>query len=108
MLRFKAQDARDADPGGSTVLTQGLDCRAHSLAKTKAVTIEMEHDEATDSFITYVKELHRMSTFGDTARDALDKTAEMIRGYIESMEERGMKIPLAKAKLAELKQLVGL
>jgi hypothetical protein len=30
-------------------------------------------------------------------------TAEMIRGYILSMEERGIKIPLAAARLAELK-----
>jgi hypothetical protein len=29
----------------------------------------------------------------------------MIRGYIESMEERGMQIPLAKARLVELRKL---
>lgn len=108
MLRFKPEAVSGADRGGSAVLTQSLDNQAHPLAKTKAVTIEIEHDEATESFVTYVKELHRMSTFGDTACDALDRTSEMIRGYIESMEERGMRIPLAKAKLAELKQLVGL
>ncbi|HEV1284368.1 MAG TPA: hypothetical protein VNU44_03630 [Bryobacteraceae bacterium] len=107
MLRFKAEDVSDRDRGGSAVLTQSRDYRAHPLARTKAVTVEMEHDEATESFVTYVKELHRISTFGDTACDALDKTSEMIRGYLESMEERGMRIPLAKAKLAELKQLVG-
>ena len=106
MLRFKTEDVRGPDRGGRTVLMQSLDYRAHPLARTSAVTIEMEHDEKTESFVTYVKELHRMSTVGDTACDALDKTAEMIRGYIASMEDRGMKIPLAKGKLAELKELV--
>jgi predicted RNase H-like HicB family nuclease len=33
-----------------------------------------------------VKELHRMSSFGETESAALDNTAEMIRGYIRSME----------------------
>jgi len=68
----------------------------------------MERDEATKSFVTFVKELHGISTFGDTEFKTLEMTAEMIRGYIVSMEERGMKIPLAQAKLDELKRIVGL
>jgi predicted RNase H-like HicB family nuclease len=68
----------------------------------------MEHDDETESVITYVKELHGMSTFGDTERDALDNTGEMIRGYIQSMEANGKKIPLTPADLVELKRIVGL
>jgi predicted RNase H-like HicB family nuclease len=68
----------------------------------------MEFDDASESFVTCVPELHRMSSFGDTASEALDQTAEMICSYIESMQERGMKIPLSKAKLSELKSLVWL
>jgi len=49
-----------------------------------------------------------MSSFSDTEQEALQMTAEMIRGYIESMEARGMPIPLSPAKLNELKRLVGL
>ncbi len=49
-----------------------------------------------------------MSTFADTEFDALEMTAEMIRGYIESMEGSGLKIPLPQAKLVELKRIVGL
>jgi predicted RNase H-like HicB family nuclease len=81
---------------------------AHALATTKAVTIDMEFDEQSDSFVTYVKELHRMSTFGDTELEALENTAEMIRGYIKSMEANRKKIPLAAARLKTLKRLVGL
>jgi predicted RNase H-like HicB family nuclease len=88
--------------------TQRPDYRAHPLATTNAVTIEMEYDVDTESFVTYVKELQGISTFGDTELEALEMTAEMIRGYILSMEDRGMKIPLAQAKLGELKPIVGL
>ena len=70
---------------------------AHPLATTKAVTIDMEFDEESDSFVTYVKELLGISTYGETELEALDKTAEMMRGYIKSMEAHRKKIPLRGA-----------
>jgi predicted RNase H-like HicB family nuclease len=78
------------------------------LATSKAVTIDMEYDEDAAAFVTYVKELHRMSSFGDTESSALDNTAEMIRGYIRSMEANRKRIPLSARKLSELKRLVAL
>jgi predicted RNase H-like HicB family nuclease len=80
--------------------------RNHPLAKTTAVTIEMEYDEDAQAFVTFVKELQRMSTFGKTESAALDNTADMIRGYIKSMEANRKKIPLSAAKLVELKRAV--
>lgn len=80
----------------------------HPLATTKVVTVDMEYDEDAKAFVTYVKELHRMSTFGKTEAVALDNTTEMIRGYIKSMEDSHRKIPLTASKLAELKRVVGL
>jgi predicted RNase H-like HicB family nuclease len=68
----------------------------------------MELDEQSNSFVTYVKELHGMSTYGETELAALDNTAEMVRGYIKSMEANHMKIPLTAAKLKTLKRLVGI
>lgn len=68
----------------------------------------MEFDPDAKAFVTYVKELHRISTFGDTESAALANTVEMIRGYIRSMTANGKKIPLAPSKLGELKRLVGL
>ena len=82
--------------------------RNHPLAKTKVVTIEMEFDEDTDFFVTYVKELHSFSTFGENELEALENTAEMIRGYIKSMEANHKRISLAASKLAELRRLVGI
>lgn len=80
----------------------------HPLATTRAVTIDMEYDDNASVFATYVKELHGMSTFGETESAALDNSIEMIRGYIKSMEANRRKIPLAAAKLAELKSIVRL
>jgi predicted RNase H-like HicB family nuclease len=105
MLRLKREDSRSID---GNVVTQNQDYRTHPLAMTDVVTIEMERDLDAESFVTFVKELHDMSTFGDSEFDALEMTAEMIRGYIESMEERGMEIPMERAKLVQLKRIVGL
>jgi predicted RNase H-like HicB family nuclease len=81
---------------------------AHPLARTRVVNMDMQYDEDTRSFVTFVKELHRMSTFGDDEMEALDNTAEMIPGYIKSMEANRKQIPLSVAKLAALKRLVGM
>lgn len=82
--------------------------RSHPLAKTKSVTVDMEFDEDARVFVTFVKELHGMSTYGPNEMTALDSTAEMIRGYLRSMESHRKKIPLGAAKLAALKRVVGL
>lgn len=80
----------------------------HPLATTQAVTIDLEYDAAAKSFVTFVRELHRMSTFGQTEAKALDNTAEMIRAYIQAMQANRLRIPLTVAKLAELGRVVGL
>ena len=82
--------------------------RKHPLAVSKVVTIDLTFDAPTDSFVTRVKELHGMSSFGRTRTEALDSTVEMIRGHIRSMEANRKKIPLSARKLTELKRLVGL
>jgi len=82
--------------------------RSHPLAKTKAVTVDMEFDEDAGVFVTFVKELHGISTHGVNETKALDNTAEMIRGYLRSMEDHRKKIPLGAVKLAALKRAVGL
>jgi predicted RNase H-like HicB family nuclease len=82
--------------------------RRHPLATTKALTIDMEYDRDSKAFVTYVKELRGMSTFGETEFTALDNTVEMIRGYIKSMTANRKRIPLAASKLRELKGIVGI
>jgi len=72
------------------------------------VTVDMEFDDDSATFVTFVKELHGMSTYGETEAAALDNTAEMIRGYIKSMEANRKEIPLPAARLAALKRAVGM
>ena len=67
---------------GAIVALSHRESMAHPLAATKAIAIE-------------------------TTTEALDNTAEMVRGYIKSMEANGVKIPLGTARLKTLKQLVG-
>jgi predicted RNase H-like HicB family nuclease len=93
-------------PSPVTSVAEATEITNHPLVKTTAVTIEMEYDEESQAFVTFVEELQRMSTFGETESCALDNTAEMIRGYIKSMEANRKKIPLAAATLAELKRAV--
>jgi predicted RNase H-like HicB family nuclease len=73
---------------------------AHSMTE--------EYDPDARAFATYVRELNRISTFGETESAALDNTAEMIRGYIRSMEANRKRIPIVAKKLTELKRLVGI
>lgn len=78
------------------------------MATTKAVTVDMEYDAEARVFVTHVKQLHQMSSFGETEISALENTAEMIRGYIKGMQDNGKTIPLPASKLKELKRIVGL
>ncbi len=72
------------------------------------MTIDVEYDTDTKSFVAYVRELHGMSTYGNTEADALDNATEMIRGYVLSMEANKKRIPLSAKKLKELKSAVGI
>jgi predicted RNase H-like HicB family nuclease len=103
MLRVRS---KNPPPSLAASVAELPEIANHPLARTTAVTIEMEYDEEAQVFVTFVEELQRMSTFGETESGALDNTAEMIRGYIKSMEANRKKIPLSSAKLAELKLAV--
>lgn len=102
MMRVDVEYGREASP---EVRTSGV--REPPLASSKAITVEVEYDPDAKAFITYVKELHRMSRFGDSEA-ALDATAEMIRGYLQSMEAQHKRIPLPAPKSVDLKQLLRL
>ena len=82
--------------------------KRHPLATTQAVSVDMEFDEDAKAFVTYVKELHGMSSFGETESAALENTAEMIRGYIQSMVANRKRIPLEARELVELRRIVGI
>ncbi len=79
---------------------------AHPLADTDLISIEMEWDEESRSWVTYVPELNGISTFGKTYEDALDQTAEMIVGWIRAMDEAGLKLPISRKRADKIIQLL--
>ena len=99
---------RAAEVKAAKTFLKTPDPSSHPLATTKSVTVDMEFDDDSGTFLTFVKELHGMSTYGETEAAALNNTAEMIRGYIKSMEANRKKIPLPAASLAALKRAVGM
>src|ERR1035437_482926 len=82
--------------------------KRHPLAISKAVTIDMEYDGDAAAFVTYVKELHRMSSFGETESAALDNTVEMIRVYMGAMGAKQKNPPPPPQKLKKLNRRCGL
>jgi predicted RNase H-like HicB family nuclease len=62
----------------------------------------MEWDSKTDSWVTCVPELNDISTFGATQEEALDHTREMVVGYIRSMQDVGLPLPLRPAAIRRI------
>ncbi len=78
----------------------------HPLADTDLISIEMEWDEKTRSWVTYVPELNDLSDFGHTYEEALDNTAEGIIAYLETTLELGLRLPIPRSKANKLLRLL--
>ncbi len=53
----------------------------------------LEFDPEAKAWVTYVPALDNISTFGETREEALDKTRELILGYLEAAEKEGLPVP---------------
>lgn len=62
---------------------------AMSISLTYSVVIEEQDGE----FVTYVPALDFASTHGDTRDEAIERTREMIAGYLELAEKEGLAVP---------------
>jgi len=80
---------------------------AHPLAETDLLTVEMEWDDETRSWVSRVPELNGISTFGSSYEETLNRTAEMIAGWIETMRELGLKLPVSERRAEEILRLLG-
>ncbi|MBZ5580887.1 MAG: type II toxin-antitoxin system HicB family antitoxin [Acidobacteriia bacterium] len=76
----------------------------HPLAMLRDLNVRMEWDEETESWVTFVPELNNISTFGRTQEEALDATTELVRGYLDSMQERRLRIPLSAAAIRRVRE----
>lgn len=78
----------------------------HPLADTDLIEVVLEFDEKDGSFTSYVPALNGISTYGKDYEQTLDRTAEMILGWFDSMDDLGLRIPLPKRKVAQLRELL--
>ena len=71
-----------------------------STTRTYPIVIEEQDGE----FVTYVPALDFASTHGNTRDEALQRTRELIVGYLEFAEKEGLPLPVAasRTEIAEL------
>jgi predicted RNase H-like HicB family nuclease len=84
----------DGIPGRRTRLTH------MSTNVTYPIVIEEQDGE----FVAYVPALDFASTHGDTRDEALDRTRELILGFLEFAEKEGLAVPVpaSHTELAEV------
>lgn len=76
----------------------------HPLNLQNAVEVEIWFERDSGFYVTQVPKLFNISSCGKSEEEALDSTAEMLSGWIATMEAEKKKIPLSRGELAELKK----
>jgi len=64
----------------------------------------LEFDPEAKAWVTYVPALDNISTYGATRDEVLEKTKELIIGYLEAAAKEGLPLP-TEAPEAELVDL---
>jgi predicted RNase H-like HicB family nuclease len=78
--------------------------QTHPLAQMADLTVRMEWDEETESWVTYVPQLNNISTFGRTQEEALAHTRELVIGYIDTMQEKRLRLPLTPSAIRRVRE----
>lgn len=76
----------------------------HPLAQIEDLTVRMEWDEDTESWVTYVPELNNISTFGESQEEALANTRDLIIGYLDTMQEKRLRLPLTPSAIRRVRE----
>ncbi len=68
------------------------------------VTYPIVIEEQDGEFVTYVPALDFASTYGDTREEALERTRELIIGYLETAEKDGIDVspPVPHTEIAHI------
>ena len=70
--------------------------------------VVLEWDPESEVWVSFVPELHNISTYGDTEKQALDATREMILGYLEALKKAPLDEPSRpRTKVVELQLAMG-
>lgn len=78
----------------------------HPLNRQGAVEVEIWYEAESKAYVTRIPQLFDISSYGRSEEEALDRTAEMLAGWIAAMEAEGKKLPLSRGALAELKKAI--
>lgn len=81
--------------------------KVHPLATLPDLTIEMEWDEPSRAWVTYVKELNGISTHGSTQTEALEETRDMVAGWLDDMRARRYPTGLSSAAVRRIRKALG-
>ena len=79
----------------------------HPLARLEGVTVRMEHDAEDGAWVTYMPELNGISTFGEMQNQAIESTRDMIRAYLESVEDLQLPVPLGRDDVRKIRTFLG-
>ena len=79
----------------------------HPLAETDLISVDMEWDETTRCWTTFVPELDGISTFGKSYEEALDHTADLIVGWLQTTIDYGQELPISRKRANEILRLLG-
>ena len=77
--------------------------RDHPLSESRDVTVRLEWDEAAMLWTVTVPEFHGIRTFGRTQEEALRMAEELILGYIETMQQVGLRLPIKDAAVRRIR-----
>jgi predicted RNase H-like HicB family nuclease len=76
----------------------------HPFARIEDLTVRLEWDEDTESWVTYVPELNNISTFGKTQEEALKNTRDLVIGYLDTMQEKRLRLPLTPSAIRRVRE----
>src|SRR5207249_4394419 len=102
-IRFSASTREGAEQGAKKLfLTSRKKAKGNVstpviATKLAGLTINIEWDEKSRCYVTYVPFLDNISTFAETYDEALKQTRDLIVGYLKSMRETGRKLPLTNS-----------
>lgn len=79
---------------------------AHPLNQLDFLTVEIYWDNDGRCYVTRIPELFNISTQGRDEEAALDMTVDQLLGWLRFMEDTGKKIPLTKAQIRKIREVL--
>ncbi len=79
---------------------------AHPLNQLDFLTVEIYWDNESRCYVTRIPELFNISTQGGDEEAALDMTVDQLLGWLQFMEDKGKKIPLTKAQIRKVREVL--